>query len=83
MTAPGEWNVYDIIYTAPRFNNNGALFSPARVTVLHNGILIQNDVHIQGNTEFIFLSIRLMGKARSFYKTMVTQVSQLALEIYG
>jgi len=55
MTPPGEWNVYDIIYTAPRFNDNGTLFSPARVTVLHNGILIQNNVQIQGNTEYIGL----------------------------
>ena len=53
MRPPGEWNVYDVIYTAPRFNDNGSLFSPASVTVLHNGVLIQNNFHILGNTEYI------------------------------
>jgi hypothetical protein len=48
---PGEWQSYDIIYTAPRFKENGSLFSPATVTVLHNGVLIQNHVTIQGTTE--------------------------------
>jgi hypothetical protein len=38
---PGEWNVYDIIFTAPRFKENGALFSPARITVIHNGVVVQ------------------------------------------
>nr|MBA2328065.1 DUF1080 domain-containing protein [Flavisolibacter sp.] len=35
MRAPGEWNVYDVIYTAPRFKEDSSLFSPARVTVIH------------------------------------------------
>jgi len=50
---PDEWQSYDIIYTAPVFNDNQELQSPARVTVLHNGVLIQNDVKIQGKTEWI------------------------------
>jgi hypothetical protein len=55
MRKPGEWNVYDIIYTAPRFKEDGSLFSPARVTVLHNGVVIQNDTEIKGHTPYIGL----------------------------
>ena len=53
MRPPGEWNSYDIIFTAPRFNKDGMLVSPARVTVLHNGILVQNNVELRGPTEYI------------------------------
>lgn len=64
MKEPGAWQVYDIIYTAPRFNEDSTLFSPARITVLHNGILIQNNVVIQGVTEYIGLpSYTAHGKA--------------------
>lgn len=45
---PGEWQSYDIVFTAPRFAKDGALLSPARVTVLHNGILVHNDVAYYG-----------------------------------
>ncbi|NUQ24458.1 MAG: DUF1080 domain-containing protein [Saprospiraceae bacterium] len=50
---PGEWQTYDIFYTAPRFNADGIRTAPARVTVVHNGVLIQNGVEIQGTTEYI------------------------------
>lgn len=50
MRPPGQWNVFDIIYTAPRFKENGALFSPGRVTVIHNGVVIQNNTQITGHT---------------------------------
>ncbi len=50
---PGEWQVYDIIFTAPRFFDNGTLKSPAFITVIHNGILIQNHVELIGSTAFI------------------------------
>jgi hypothetical protein len=50
MRKPGEWNVFDIIYTAPRFNEDGTVFSPARVTVLQNGVLVQNNTEIYGDT---------------------------------
>jgi hypothetical protein len=51
---PGEWQSYDIIYTAPTFNNDSTTyFTPPRVTVLHNGVLIQNNVSLRGPTEFI------------------------------
>jgi hypothetical protein len=50
---PGEWQVYDIIYIAPRFSENGRVVIPGRITVLHNGVLIQNNVEIRGTTEYI------------------------------
>ncbi len=49
---PGEWQVYDIFYTAPVFDQNDRLITPAYVTVIHNGILIQNHVEIQGETTY-------------------------------
>jgi hypothetical protein len=54
MKPPSEWEVYDVIYTAPKFSEkNGALLEPGYVTVLHNGILVQNHVQLQGNTAYI------------------------------
>ncbi len=51
---PGEWQTYDIIYTAPRFGNDStSYFTPPRVTVLHNGVLIQNNVSLRGPTLYI------------------------------
>ena len=52
---PGEWQSYDVVWTAPRFNNDGSLKSPARVTVFFNGVLIQNDVALKGPTRYIGL----------------------------
>ena len=53
---PAEhWQVYDIIFTAPRFAANGALLSPARFTVLLNGVLVQNNVFLSGGTTYIGL----------------------------
>ncbi len=49
---PGEWQSYDIIFTAPSFYENGMIKEPARVTVLHNGVLIQNNVSLWGTTEY-------------------------------
>jgi len=51
--APGQWQVYDIIWKAPRFAQGGGLISPARLTVLHNGVLVQNNIVIAGRTEWI------------------------------
>lgn len=51
---PGEWQSYDIIYTAPTFNNDTTTyFTPPRVTVLHNGVLIQNNVNLRGPAVYI------------------------------
>jgi hypothetical protein len=50
---PGQWQTYDIVYTAPRFEADGKLLSPARLTVLHNGVLIQNNVQLTGPTSWL------------------------------
>ena len=47
---PGEWQTYDIVFHAPRFDEQGKVIDRARVTVLHNGVLVQNNVEIYGNT---------------------------------
>jgi len=49
---PGEWQSYDIIYSAPEFSSAGTLTKPAYVTVLHNGVLVQDHVEIRGTTEY-------------------------------
>jgi hypothetical protein len=61
---PGEWQTYDVIYNAPRFNENGEVVIPAYITVLHNGIIIQNHSEIRGPTEFKGLPVYVShGKA--------------------
>jgi len=50
---PGEWQYYDVIWTAPRFNEDGTLKSAARATVLHNGVLVQNNTILKGDTPYI------------------------------
>ena len=50
---PGEWQSYDIVFNAPRFGAGGGLVSPATMTVLHNGVLIQNHFELRGPTVFI------------------------------
>ncbi len=47
---PGEWQTYDIIFEAPRFEKDGNLKRHAYVTVLHNGVLVQNHTEIKGET---------------------------------
>ncbi|RMG66439.1 MAG: DUF1080 domain-containing protein, partial [Bacteroidetes bacterium] len=49
---PGEWQTYDIIFMAPIFGDDGQLRRPATVTVLHNGVLVQNHVTIRGDTPY-------------------------------
>lgn len=53
MVKPGEWNVYDIIYTAPIFKADGTYLYKPYITVIHNGIVVQNHTEIQGTTEWI------------------------------
>ncbi|MFZ6024029.1 MAG: 3-keto-disaccharide hydrolase [Bacteroidota bacterium] len=50
---PGEWQSYDVIFTAPQFYGDGTIQTPARITVFHNGVLVQNNVEIKGGTEWI------------------------------
>ena len=52
MREPGEWNSYDIIWNTPRFDTAGNLTEPATVTVLHNGILVQNNFELLGDTPY-------------------------------
>lgn len=49
---PGEWQSYDIVFTAPRFSDKGTVIAPAYITVLHNGVVIQNHVPVWGPTEY-------------------------------
>ena len=49
---PGQWNVYDVVWTAPRFNEDGSLKSPAFITALHNGALILNHFELRGDNPF-------------------------------
>lgn len=48
---PGEWQTYDIIFHGPRFDKDGKVLRPARMTVLHNGVLVQDNVELSGPTE--------------------------------
>ncbi|MEM7316164.1 MAG: DUF1080 domain-containing protein [Planctomycetota bacterium] len=52
MVPPGEWNRYDIIWTAPRFNDDGSLKSPAYMTAMHNGVVILNHFELLGDTPY-------------------------------
>ena len=47
---PGEWQTYDIVFRAPRFDQNGAVVSPARLTVVHNGVLVHDAQELSGPT---------------------------------
>ena len=53
MRKPGEWNTYDIVWTAPTFNGDGSVATPAYVTAFHNGVLVQNHVALKGPTLYI------------------------------
>lgn len=47
---PGQWQSYDVVFVAPRFADDGKLLKPARMTVFHNGVLVQHDVELAGAT---------------------------------
>lgn len=53
MRKPGEWNTYDIIYSAPVFNEDGTYRVAPTVTVIQNGVVIINHYTIRGTTEYI------------------------------
>ena len=50
---PGEWQTYDIIFNEPQYDNKGNRLKKGSFTVFHNGVLVQNNVEIQGTTEYI------------------------------
>jgi len=50
---PGKWQTYDIIFKAPGFAADGSLETPAFVTVIHNGVLVQNHAELWGPTRYI------------------------------
>ena len=50
---PGEWQAYEIAFRRPRFDTDGKLIEPARLTVFHNGILIQNNEELWGGTNWL------------------------------
>jgi hypothetical protein len=47
---PGEWESFDIVFTAPEFKKDGSVLKPAYFTVFQNGILVQNHVEVRGTT---------------------------------
>lgn len=50
---PGEWQAYDIIFRRPRFAKDGRMTTPARITVLHNGVLVQDAETLWGPTQWL------------------------------
>jgi hypothetical protein len=69
---PGEWQTYDVVWTAPTFNADGSLKSPAYATVFFNGVLVQNHFQLQGETLFI---------GKPFYKKYDT--APIKLQAHG
>jgi hypothetical protein len=53
MRPPGQWQVYDVIWTAPTFKADGSLATPAYLTAFHNGVVVQNHVQLKGDTKYI------------------------------
>jgi hypothetical protein len=50
---PGEWQSYDIVFRRPRFRRDGSVERPARFTVFHNGVLVQDNVEARGPTSWL------------------------------
>ena len=53
MRKPGDWQTYDVVWTAPTFGDDGSVVTPAFVTAFHNGVLVQNHVALKGETLYI------------------------------
>ena len=70
---PGEWQTYDIVFHAPRFNQDGGVVRPARMIVFHNGILVQDNEELTGPTAH---------KARPPYKAHADKLP-LSLQDHG
>jgi hypothetical protein len=69
---PGEWQTYDVVWTAPTFNNDGSVKTPAYVTVLFNGVLVENHFELKGQTLYI---------GKPFYKAYTT--APIKLQAHG
>ncbi len=69
---PGEWQTYDIVWTAPTFQADGSLQSPAYVTVLFNGVLVENHFQLKGETLYI---------GKPFYKAYTS--APIKLQAHG
>jgi hypothetical protein len=69
---PGEWQTYNVVWTAPRFNEDGSLKTPAYVTVFFNGVLVQNHFELKGQTLYI---------GKPFYKQYDT--APIKLQAHG
>jgi hypothetical protein len=50
---PGEWQTYDVVWTAPTFNADGSVKSPAYATVFFNGVVVENHFELKGETRYI------------------------------
>jgi len=72
MRKPGEWNVYDVVWTAPRFNDDGSVKTHAFVTVFLNGVLVDNHFDVKGQTLYI---------GQPFYKAYDT--APIKLQAHG
>jgi hypothetical protein len=72
MRRPGEWQTYDVVWTAPVFAADGKLTTPARVTAFQNGVLIQNDTVLTGETLYI---------GKPFYRPYTT--APIKLQAHG
>jgi hypothetical protein len=53
---PGQWQTYDIVFTAPRFDDDGQVTAPARITMFHNGVLVHRNQEIYGHTPHLRLA---------------------------
>jgi len=69
---PGEWETYDVAWTAPTFNDDGSLKTPAYVTVFFNGVLVENHFELKGQTLYI---------GKPFYKKYDT--APIKLQAHG
>ncbi len=69
---PGEWNVYDVVWTAPVFNEDGSVKTPAYATVFWNGILVDNHFELKGETLY---------RGKPFYKAYDT--APIKLQAHG
>lgn len=85
---PGQWQTYDIVFHGPRFDKDGKVTRPARVTVLHNGVLVQDNVELSGPTahhdrpaykatpDKLALSLQDHGKPVRFRNIWVRELSE-------